>query len=135
MRHFFKRSCVVRMRNDTDLGPANLLHASAQYSGYNKRFDFALPVFFCRKIFRALRLLQAQYWVGLSDKQNEGYFRWVNGHRAERDDVTLWRPNEPDGGADHDCVSLFIHSSSSNGYLAGDGMCSWNYRAICEKLI
>ena len=28
-RHFFKRSCVARRRNDAEKDPVNLLHASA----------------------------------------------------------------------------------------------------------
>ena len=35
LRHFFTRSCVVHMRYDPELGPANSLHASAViYSDY-----------------------------------------------------------------------------------------------------
>ena len=39
LQHFFKRSCVAHKRNDAEMGPANSLHASAQYSKYNERFE------------------------------------------------------------------------------------------------
>ena len=38
LRYFFKGAVLFR-RNDAEMGPANSLHASAQYSEYNKRFD------------------------------------------------------------------------------------------------
>ena len=33
------KGAVLPGRNDVELGTANLLHASAEYSEYNKRFD------------------------------------------------------------------------------------------------
>ena len=33
------KGAVLPRRNDTEMGPANSLHASAYYSEYNERFD------------------------------------------------------------------------------------------------
>ena len=37
---------VLPGRNDAEMGPANSLHASANYSEYNKRFDLIYLFFF-----------------------------------------------------------------------------------------
>ena len=42
LQNFFERSFVARRRNDAELGSANLLGPSAQYTEYNVRFDFDL---------------------------------------------------------------------------------------------
>ena len=38
LQHFFERSCAAG-HNDVEISHANLLHASAYYSEYNKRID------------------------------------------------------------------------------------------------
>ena len=38
LRHCFELA-ALHGRNDAEIGPANSLHASAEYSKYNERFD------------------------------------------------------------------------------------------------
>ena len=41
--NIFSKEAVLPRRIETEVGPANSLHASAYYSEYNERFD----LFFC----------------------------------------------------------------------------------------
>ena len=40
----FSKGTVLPRRNDAEMGPANLLHALAQFSEYNENFDFDLII-------------------------------------------------------------------------------------------
>ena len=40
----FSKGAVLYGRNDAEMGPANLLHALALYSEYNKKFDLILTL-------------------------------------------------------------------------------------------
>ena len=42
-----QKGAVFPGRNDVEMGPANLLHASAYYSDYNERFDLFLQYTYC----------------------------------------------------------------------------------------
>ena len=44
LRHFFERSCDPNKRNEAQIGPANSLHASVQYSECNKKLDLVIIV-------------------------------------------------------------------------------------------
>jgi len=76
------------------------------------------------------------YWIGLTDEENEGDWRWLNGRRASANDVTLWKPGEPDNfnGNSHYARSIFstIHV---NGFLAYDDPNNQNFKTVCEKRI
>jgi len=86
-------------------------------------------------ITRALRLTDEDfYWIGLSDKESEGNWVWVNGNSARTDDATLWHPGEPNNVGNQDCGA--VRFMISDQFLAYDNNCfSWRDRSICEKLI
>ena len=66
---------------------------------------------------------------------NEGNWRWVSGHRASADDVTLWAINRPRGGDNEDCGRVFFSDNNINGFAVFDGRCDILSYSICEKLI
>jgi len=78
------------------------------------------------------------YWIGVRDVLVEGEWRWLNGHLARNDDITLWEPGEPNSihGTKEDCaISFFGKSLDLNlGHLLHDISCTTREeQAICEK--
>ncbi|KAK0150633.1 C-type lectin domain family 4 member M [Merluccius polli] len=65
------------------------------------------------------------FWIGLSDRDTEGTWKWVDGTIMTS---SFWESGQPDdyGGAE-DCVS-----TRGNGWY--DDPCAYQYRWICEKV-
>lgn len=68
--------------------------------------------------------LSSTAWIGLSDTQEEGKWKWVDG--AHLLGSGFWRQGEPNGATEH-CVELY----NSNGEW-NDAYCSKNNPWICE---
>ena len=103
----------------------------------SSNYSLMRMIFSCRTITRVLGLDDnGLYWIGLNDRMSDGNWRWVNGHRASANDVTLWRPNEPDGGEIQNCGRAFFSNRNINAFLAFDVECTaLHTRAVCEKII
>ncbi|KAK7944383.1 hypothetical protein WMY93_000111 [Mugilogobius chulae] len=67
-------------------------------------------------------------WIGLTDRETENKWKWVNGDRVN---TTYWTSPQPDnwGGAEH-CGEIRDHGHSWN-----DNQCSAKKLSICEKSI
>ena len=74
------------------------------------------------------------YWIGLSDRESEGNFRWVNGEPASSTDDTLWRTGEPDGDGDC-CVARFDNSEPADVRDAACSELTLNIPGICERTV
>ena len=71
-------------------------------------------------------------WIGLSDKNHEGTFMWIDGVTAT-DGNTRWHPGEPnDAGSNEDCAEL-SKASEGEKHEANDDICSKALSALCEK--
>ena len=78
------------------------------------------------------------YWIGLSDSASEGTWLWLNGNRANPDDGSLWGPGRPQTssrGNNEDCADAFFYDNDGSGLFVYDDPCSYNRRALCEKLV
>ncbi|XP_018429119.1 PREDICTED: hepatic lectin-like [Nanorana parkeri] len=65
------------------------------------------------------------YWIGLTDLETEGTFKWIDGTGLS---YTSWRNGEPnDGLGKEDCAHLFSEGKWN------DYPCNSNSSAICEK--
>ncbi|XP_049645422.1 CD209 antigen-like protein C isoform X2 [Suncus etruscus] len=62
-------------------------------------------------------------WIGLSDHQNEGSWRWVDNTPIE---LSYWKQGEPNNDEDEDCVELY-----NDGW--NDDKCNQEKVWICEK--
>ncbi|XP_065146744.1 CD209 antigen-like protein C [Paramisgurnus dabryanus] len=64
-------------------------------------------------------------WIGLSDSDEEGRWKWVDGSTLT---TSFWRSGEPNGGKTENCALI-----RSSGWA--DFPCSNAYNYICEKNI
>ncbi|XP_063744063.1 CD209 antigen-like isoform X2 [Eleginops maclovinus] len=68
-------------------------------------------------------------WIGLSDREEEGTWKWVDGSPLN---VTNWDNNQPDNGAgyygEEDCAHISSYTNSWN-----DLSCNTSLPWICEK--
>ncbi|XP_063042523.1 CD209 antigen-like protein E [Engraulis encrasicolus] len=69
----------------------------------------------------------AGFWIGLSDLDEEGTFRWVDGTLLTNSNLT-WSPGQPNNWQNQDCVVF----SESNSFLSDDSCDSLRFR-ICES--
>ncbi|XP_034044211.1 CD209 antigen-like protein E [Thalassophryne amazonica] len=72
------------------------------------------------------------WWIGLSDQDEEGVWKWVDG--TVLSNTSFWGQRQPSGtfGTNKDCVYTYRYSQLNNW---NDEKCTkWNHW-ICEKLI
>ncbi|XP_035994586.1 neurocan core protein isoform X2 [Fundulus heteroclitus] len=72
-------------------------------------------------------------WIGLSDKETEGFWKWVDGTSLS---FTYWAKTQPDGDintlrGDEDCVLI----RSYDDLFWHDYPCSLSMHWICEKVL
>ena len=76
------------------------------------------------------------YWIGLSDSDNEGDWMWTDGTQLDSDGYKNWGDNQPDNEKDkQNCVLIAIRTSDPdhNGKWH-DKRCSRKRKYICENL-
>ncbi|XP_076027219.1 uncharacterized protein LOC143016665 [Genypterus blacodes] len=73
-----------------------------------------------------LKGFHERFWIGLSDLDNEGQWRWVDGTGLTDG---IWAPGEPNDIEGEDCVELIRVFNAWN-----DGNCSNKNHSVCEKL-
>ena len=76
------------------------------------------------------------YWIGLSDSDNEGDWMWTDGTQLDSDGYKNWGDNQPKTNKNNieDCVVIKIRKSDSDHYGKWhDRPCSLQKKYICEK--
>uniref|UniRef100_A0A3B1K5R3 C-type lectin domain-containing protein n=1 Tax=Astyanax mexicanus TaxID=7994 RepID=A0A3B1K5R3_ASTMX len=70
-----------------------------------------------------------EVWIGLSDAETEGVWKWVDGSEL----ITgFWHPGEPNGQENGNCLLTgYSYSQGVNNWI--DHGCSLQYAWICEK--
>ncbi|KAG7313948.1 hypothetical protein KOW79_022444 [Hemibagrus wyckioides] len=71
------------------------------------------------------QLVNHETWIGLSDREKEGDWKWVDGTPLT---TKFWNQWEPNNAGDEDCVTVHASSSTWN-----DSQCSKKFPWICEK--
>ena len=77
---------------------------------------------------------QVDYWIGLSDADHEGVWKWVDG--TELIGYKNWRSDQPNNaGSGQDCAGIRMGSHYGKEYNAEwhDNSCQNKKGFICEK--
>ncbi|XP_026111335.1 C-type lectin domain family 4 member M-like [Carassius auratus] len=64
-----------------------------------------------------------EFWIGLTDSEEEGNWKWVDHSKLTSG---LWRSGEPNGNRGENCAV-----SISSGWF--DSLCNKAFRWVCEK--
>ncbi|KAM3623158.1 uncharacterized protein V6R79_007754 [Siganus canaliculatus] len=76
--------------------------------------------------------LNVRVWIGLTDREKEDTWKWVNGEAATT--TTYWRANQPDNHElGEDCAE--INNSAPPIKNWNDSPCSDLLKFICEKAL
>lgn len=69
-------------------------------------------------------------WIGLTDQESEGVWKWVDGSRLNMS-TSFWHSEEPnDANGNEDCAEIQFHNVFKNW---NDVSCSVKIYFICEK--
>nr|CAB3231617.1 C-type lectin domain family 4 member F-like [Phallusia mammillata] len=71
------------------------------------------------------------YWIGLSDIEQEGIWKYIDGVNATAANTDFADGEPNDSLGDADCARL----QRENNYRMDDDNCGQNYRAICERTL
>ncbi|CAK6953333.1 CD209 antigen-like protein E [Scomber scombrus] len=76
-----------------------------------------------------LHHLQRRIWIGLTDREIEGTWKWVDGSPLK---TSFWHPREPNSyrGKNEDCVNTVFYTDEKSW---NDAKCEERYFWICEK--
>nr|XP_033479012.1 CD209 antigen-like [Epinephelus lanceolatus] len=74
------------------------------------------------------RQFKKYMWIGLTDLQTEGTWKWVDGTQVTK---SYWGPKEPNGGSGENCGEMKFDSENS----WNDGSCSLSHFWMCEKKV
>ncbi|XP_070771371.1 CD209 antigen-like protein E [Enoplosus armatus] len=79
-----------------------------------------------------------QAWIGLTDRDKEGTWIWINRAPLSLQPVKYWRKDQPDNGdgyktlGEEDCAHIITGGDEKNW---NDLSCDTTLRWICEKLV
>ncbi|KAL6467085.1 hypothetical protein MHYP_G00248890 [Metynnis hypsauchen] len=79
--------------------------------------------------FIARKLGSNQAWIGLTDIEREGEWKWVDGSALT---TGYWMDREPNNQGDEDCGEIL---GPADKKVWNDRPCSYRQRWICEKRV
>ncbi|XP_052263906.1 C-type lectin domain family 6 member A-like isoform X2 [Dreissena polymorpha] len=80
-------------------------------------------------LYQRARENRKYYWVGASDLQITGMYRWLNSGKVVAAPAIFWAPTEPQGGSEH-CMAIVHDRGTSNCWI--DISCNHQLNFICE---
>ncbi|MEE6487253.1 hypothetical protein FKM82_014847 [Ascaphus truei] len=82
------------------------------------------------QIFITERILEKTHWLGCSDTNSEGSWKWVDGSEVI---LKFWETKQPDNWSNNeDCGT--INSKRQGMQNWNDVHCEWQLRYICERI-
>ncbi|XP_045890990.1 CD209 antigen-like protein C [Micropterus dolomieu] len=74
-----------------------------------------------------IRQFKKDMWIGLTDSETEGTWKWVDGTPMT---TRYWGSGEPNGGSGENCVEIKYYDKENSW---NDGPCSISHFWVCEK--
>ncbi|XP_068130528.1 hepatic lectin-like isoform X2 [Hyperolius riggenbachi] len=94
-----------------------------------KNADLAVITSENEQKFLSAKTGNTEYWIGLTDNEEEGKWTWVDGTQYSSS-YKSWKPGEPSQSGNEDCAHMWTKG------LWNDKICTHeHYFAICEKKI
>ncbi|XP_038065741.1 fibropellin-3-like [Patiria miniata] len=78
-------------------------------------------------IFDHMGYSRGRFWIGLTDQEREGFFKWSDGTKL---DFINWSPRIPDNAGNEDCAHI---DSVYFGSQWSDVWCGQIYGYVCKK--
>ncbi|KAM3656320.1 hepatic lectin-like isoform X3 [Ammospiza caudacuta] len=92
-----------------------------------RRADLAVVGSFAEQQFLMSRARNERFWIGLTDRNSEGNWEWVDG-TDYKSSFTFWREGEPnDSGNNEDCAHLWISGKWN------DVHCTFECFFVCKR--
>ncbi|XP_068034969.1 hepatic lectin-like [Anomalospiza imberbis] len=92
-----------------------------------RRAELAVVGSFAEQQFLMSRTRNERFWIGLTDRNSEGNWEWVDGTDS-KSSFTFWREGEPnDSGNNEDCAHLWISGKWN------DVHCTFECFFVCER--
>ncbi|XP_064258078.1 hepatic lectin-like [Passer domesticus] len=92
-----------------------------------RRARLAVVGSFAEQQFLMSRTRNERFWIGLTDRNSEGNWEWVDG-TDYKSSFTFWREGEPnDSGSNEDCAHLWISGKWN------DVHCTFECFFVCER--
>uniref|UniRef100_A0AAR2L6W6 C-type lectin domain-containing protein n=1 Tax=Pygocentrus nattereri TaxID=42514 RepID=A0AAR2L6W6_PYGNA len=104
-----------RMRGSWNEGRQDCIERGADLVVINSREEQKLTV--CKEA-----------WIGLTDREKEGTWKWVDGRELT---TRHWRKHQPNNNGDQDCAVTSFRNDNCSGW--NDLSCLENKYWICEK--
>ncbi|CAN9502186.1 unnamed protein product [Ophioblennius macclurei] len=67
------------------------------------------------------------FWTGLTDEEQEGYWKWVDGTRLSEG---YWHAGEPNNQGNEDCAAVYPSDNPFKSW--NDAPCTYGLKWICE---
>ncbi|XP_009984048.1 PREDICTED: hepatic lectin-like, partial [Tauraco erythrolophus] len=82
---------------------------------------------FAKQNFIMFRTRNERFWIGLTDENSEGEWRWIDG-TDYKSTFTFWKEGEPnDSGRNEDCAHVWLSGKWNDVY------CTYECYYVCEK--
>ncbi|XP_015242321.1 PREDICTED: CD209 antigen-like protein A [Cyprinodon variegatus] len=72
-------------------------------------------------------MIHSGFWIGLTDEEEEGVWKWLDGTRLTEG---FWNPGEPNNVNNEDCAAVYPKSNPFTSW--NDAPCNFNLKWICE---
>ena len=73
-----------------------------------------------------------EYWLGLTDKAQEGTWRWESGSRLSND-WQKWKGGEPNNAKGNEDCAAVAYDDEKNPHVL-DINCGWKRPVVCVKM-
>ncbi|XP_045160094.2 perlucin-like isoform X2 [Mercenaria mercenaria] len=120
----FQGSCYLFQRTNADFVSAELL--CVEYNAHLVRIESEIENTFLKNHLKDLK--EAHYWIGLTDVEKEGTFKWYGYDVGPS--FTDWNNGQPDNAGGVQNCGVFNYGMA---FKWDDASCAAKFKSVCEK--